>query len=70
MSPTHDLAVKKAIQQGNTEGARIYAQNAIREKNQQVCFFVKDIALPTSTSTPVSDSTHEHIEQCTEVGGL
>ena len=68
MSPTHDLAVKKAIQQGNTEGARIYAQNAIREKNQQVGFFVKDIALPTST--PVSDSTHEHIEQCTKVGGL
>lgn len=26
--------VKKAIQQGNTEGARIYAQNAIREKTQ------------------------------------
>mmetsp|Transcript_7938 Transcript_7938/g.16744 ORF Transcript_7938/g.16744 Transcript_7938/m.16744 type:complete len:207 (-) Transcript_7938:242-862(-) len=28
--------VKKAIAQGNTEGARIYAQNAIREKNQQL----------------------------------
>ena len=26
--------LKKAIEQGNTEGARIYAQNAIREKNQ------------------------------------
>eukprot|EP00617_Octactis_speculum_P019615 CAMPEP_0185752304 /NCGR_PEP_ID=MMETSP1174-20130828/11112_1 /TAXON_ID=35687 /ORGANISM="Dictyocha speculum, Strain CCMP1381" /LENGTH=190 /DNA_ID=CAMNT_0028429701 /DNA_START=114 /DNA_END=686 /DNA_ORIENTATION=- len=26
--------VKKAIQQGNKEGAQIYAQNAIREKNQ------------------------------------
>jgi charged multivesicular body protein 1 len=26
--------VKKAIEQGNSEGARIYAQNAIREKNQ------------------------------------
>mmetsp|Transcript_6803 Transcript_6803/g.9904 ORF Transcript_6803/g.9904 Transcript_6803/m.9904 type:complete len:214 (-) Transcript_6803:203-844(-) len=26
--------VKKAIQQGNTDGARIYAQDAIREKNQ------------------------------------
>ena len=26
--------VKKAIQQGNREGAQIYAQNAIREKNQ------------------------------------
>lgn len=24
----------KAIEQGNTEGARIYAQNAIRQKNQ------------------------------------
>ena len=28
--------VKKAIQQGNMEGARIYAQNAIREKNQSL----------------------------------
>lgn len=26
--------VKKAIQQGNKEGAQIYAQNAIREKTQ------------------------------------
>ena len=26
--------VKKAIKQGNKEGARIYAQNAIREKTQ------------------------------------
>jgi len=26
--------LKKAIEQGNTEGARIYAQNAIRQKNQ------------------------------------
>mmetsp|Transcript_17416 Transcript_17416/g.28926 ORF Transcript_17416/g.28926 Transcript_17416/m.28926 type:complete len:207 (-) Transcript_17416:241-861(-) len=28
--------LKKAIKQGNTEGARIYAQDAIREKNQAV----------------------------------
>ena len=28
--------VKKAIKQGNHEGARIYAQDAIREKNQQL----------------------------------
>jgi len=26
--------LKKAIKQGNPEGARIYAQDAIREKNQ------------------------------------
>jgi len=26
--------LKKAIEKGNTDGARIYAQNAIREKNQ------------------------------------
>eukprot|EP01137_Pigoraptor_chileana_P032053 Opistho-2@20831 len=26
--------IKKAIQQGNTEGARIYAENAIRKKNE------------------------------------
>jgi hypothetical protein len=31
------LKLKRAIEQGNTEGARIYAQNAIRQKNQ-VCF--------------------------------
>jgi charged multivesicular body protein 1 len=28
--------LKKAIQQGNTEGARIYAQNAIRKKNESL----------------------------------
>ena len=26
--------VKKALEQGNTEGARIYAENAIRKKNE------------------------------------
>jgi len=31
---TAKLSVKKAIEKGNMEGARIYAQNAIREKNQ------------------------------------
>jgi len=30
------LNVKKAIEKGNLEGARIYAQNAIREKNQSL----------------------------------
>ena len=35
--------VKKAIQKGNTEGARIYAENAIRNKNQVSEKFRKDI---------------------------
>jgi charged multivesicular body protein 1 len=30
--------LKKAIEQGNMEGAKIYAQNAIREKNQSLNF--------------------------------
>lgn len=30
------LKVKKAIEKGNIEGARIYAQNAIRKKNEQL----------------------------------
>merc|ERR1711893_441200 len=30
--------LKKAIQKGNTEGARIYAENAIRNKNQALNF--------------------------------
>jgi charged multivesicular body protein 1 len=30
--------LKKAIEQGNMEGARIYAQNVIREKNQNLNF--------------------------------
>lgn len=30
--------LKKAIEQGNVEGARIYAQNVIREKNQSLNF--------------------------------
>ena len=33
--------VKKAIQKGNTEGARIYAENAIRNKNQ--VFYEREI---------------------------
>jgi len=33
---TAKAAVKKAIEKGNSEGARIYAQNAIREKNQSL----------------------------------
>lgn len=32
------LKCKKAIQNGNIEGARIYAENAIREKNQALNF--------------------------------
>jgi charged multivesicular body protein 1 len=28
------LKLKQAIEKGNMEGAKIYAQNAIREKNQ------------------------------------
>ena len=30
--------LKRAIQKGNTEGARIHAENAIRNKNQVVSF--------------------------------
>ena len=30
--------MKKAIEKGNIEGAKIYAQNAIREKNQALNF--------------------------------
>lgn len=30
------LKVKKAIEKGNMDGARIYAQNAIRKKNEQL----------------------------------
>ncbi|KAK5576331.1 hypothetical protein ACTA71_007458 [Dictyostelium dimigraforme] len=30
------IKLKKAIEQGNMDGARIYAQNAIREKNQSL----------------------------------
>ncbi len=30
------LRVKKAIEKGNMEGAKIYAQNAIRKKNEQL----------------------------------
>ncbi|MGH0172785.1 UNVERIFIED_CONTAM: hypothetical protein FKN15_063900 [Acipenser sinensis] len=32
------LKVKKAIQKGNTEVARIHAENAIRQKNQSINF--------------------------------
>ncbi len=30
------LQVKKAIEKGNMEGAKIYAQNAIRKKHEQL----------------------------------
>eukprot|EP01123_Difflugia_compressa_P013888 TRINITY_DN6745_c0_g1_i1.p1 TRINITY_DN6745_c0_g1~~TRINITY_DN6745_c0_g1_i1.p1 ORF type:complete len:197 (+),score=39.16 TRINITY_DN6745_c0_g1_i1:16-606(+) len=35
-SKKEKLKLKRAIEQGNTEGARIYAQNVIRLKNQSV----------------------------------
>jgi charged multivesicular body protein 1 len=35
---TQKAKLKKAIEQKNTEGARIYAQNVIREKNQSLTF--------------------------------
>eukprot|EP01031_Cornospumella_fuschlensis_P014059 gene14059-17182_t len=35
---TQKAKLKKAIEQGNKEGARIYAQNVIREKNQSLNF--------------------------------
>jgi len=34
MKAKEKLKLKKAIENGNVEGARIYAQNAIRQKNQ------------------------------------
>jgi charged multivesicular body protein 1 len=36
------LKLKRAIEQGNMEGAQIYAENAIRNKNQVKCrdFFI------------------------------
>lgn len=30
------VQIKKAIEKGNMEGAKIYAQNAIRKKNEQL----------------------------------
>ncbi len=35
---TQKEKLKKAIEQGNMEGAKIYAQNVIREKNQSLNF--------------------------------
>ena len=35
-SPAFRLQIKKAIEKGNMEGAKIYAQNAIRKKNEQL----------------------------------
>jgi len=35
---TEKLKLKKAIQKGNVDGARIYAENAIRQKNQALHF--------------------------------
>jgi len=34
---TETKQVKKAIEKGNMDGAKIYGQNAIRKKNEQVC---------------------------------
>lgn len=30
--------IKKALQQGNVEGARIYAENAIRKKSESLSY--------------------------------
>jgi charged multivesicular body protein 1 len=31
-----EAKIKKALQQGNVEGARIYAENAVRKKNESL----------------------------------
>ncbi len=43
------LKLKRAIEQGNMEGAQIYAENAIRNKNQVKCrdFFISWFSLCT-----------------------
>ena len=33
---TQESKVKKALEQGNVEGARIYAENAVRKKNESL----------------------------------
>lgn len=35
---TQEGKIKKALQQGNVEGARIYAENAIRKKNESLSY--------------------------------
>ncbi|KAF2351562.1 hypothetical protein FHG87_017682 [Trinorchestia longiramus] len=34
----HENKIKKALAQGNVEGARIYAENAIRKKNESLSY--------------------------------
>ena len=33
---SQEAKVKKALEQGNVEGARIYAENAVRKKNESL----------------------------------
>ena len=37
-SKKEEAKIKKAIQQGNTDGARIYAENSIRKKTEALNF--------------------------------
>ena len=42
--------MKKAIEKGNIEGARIYAQNAIRKKSEQLNYLRVGDGVLTSTA--------------------
>jgi tubulin-folding cofactor B len=69
--------VKKAIEKGNAEGARIYAQNAIREKTQGLNYLkmgsrIDAVAarLETAIRTKEMSKNMPTIHQCPEMGFL
>ncbi|EFJ48540.1 hypothetical protein VOLCADRAFT_60422 [Volvox carteri f. nagariensis] len=57
------LKVKKAIEKGNMEGARIYAQNAIRKKNEQLNYMKLASRLDATVSRLESQAKMQMVQK-------
>ncbi|GLI69280.1 hypothetical protein VaNZ11_013857 [Volvox africanus] len=57
------LKIKKAIEKGNMEGARIYAQNAIRKKNEQLNYMKLASRLDATVSRLESQAKMQMVQK-------
>ncbi|GLC38019.1 hypothetical protein PLESTB_000445500 [Pleodorina starrii] len=57
------LKIKKAMEKGNMEGARIYAQNAIRKKNEQLNYMKLASRLDATVSRLESQAKMQMVQK-------
>lgn len=67
--------VRKALAQGNVEGARIYAENAIRKKNEGLNYLrmaarVDAVANRVQSTIMTKEVGHENLMCCVNTNGI